>query len=82
MCDTVVAPGSVTADGVTIFGKNSDREPNEAHHLLRIPRTRHAPSSSVRCTHVKIPQVVETYEVLLAHYHPCLRRSSTTKVSP
>ena len=30
MCDTVVATAEATADGVTIFGKNSDREPNEA----------------------------------------------------
>lgn len=66
MCDTVVALGNVTADGVTIFGKNSDREPNEAHHLLRIPRTRHAPGSVVRCTYIEVPQVEETYEVLLA----------------
>lgn len=36
MCDALVALGSVTADGVALFGKNSDREPNEAHHLLRI----------------------------------------------
>ena len=43
MCDTLVALGNVTADGVTILGKNSDREPNEAHHLLRIPSARHAP---------------------------------------
>ncbi len=37
MCDTTVALGSVMEDGVTLFGKNSDRHPNEAHHLLRIP---------------------------------------------
>jgi len=37
MCDTVVATGEVTADGITVFGKNSDREPNEAHHLTYIP---------------------------------------------
>ena len=36
MCDTIVAWGDVTADGVTVFGKDSDREPNEAHHLLRV----------------------------------------------
>jgi dipeptidase len=66
MCDTVVALGSVTADGVTIFGKNSDREPNEAHHLLRVPRARHAPGSMVKCTYIEIPQVEETCEVLLA----------------
>ncbi len=66
MCDTIVALGSVTADGVTLFGKNSDREPNEAHHLLRVPRTRHSPGSTVKCTYLEIPQVEETYEVLLA----------------
>jgi secernin len=65
MCDTMVALGSVTADGATLFAKNSDREPNEAHHLLRIPATRHAPGARVKCTYVEIPQVEETYEVLL-----------------
>ncbi len=66
MCDTIVAPGNVTADGVTLFAKNSDREPNEAHHLLRAPRAAHAPGSKVKCTYVEIPQVDQTYEVLLA----------------
>ncbi len=65
MCDTIVALGSVTADGVTLFGKNSDREPNEAHHLLRIPAARHAPGEKVKCTYVEIPQVEQTYQVLL-----------------
>ncbi len=66
MCDTVIASGSVTADGITILGKNSDREPNEAHHVVRIPRQTHAPGSTVKCTYVEVPQVEETYEVLLA----------------
>jgi len=65
MCDTIVALGSVTADGATLFAKNSDREPNEAHHLLRIPAARHAPGESVKCTYIEIPQVEQTYEVLL-----------------
>lgn len=66
MCDTIVALGNVTADGVTLFGKNSDREPNEAHHLLRIPAAHHAPGEKVKCTYIEIPQVEYTYEVLLA----------------
>lgn len=66
MCDTLVAVGAATADGATLFGKNSDREPNEAHHLVRIPAARHAPGSMVRCTHREIPQAGETYEVFLA----------------
>jgi len=66
MCDTVVALGSVTVDGVTLFGKNSDREPNEAHHLLRIPAADHPAGRSVKLTYIELPQIAHTYEVLLA----------------
>lgn len=66
MCDTIVALGNVTADGVTLFGKNSDREPNEAHHVVHIPRAQHLPGARVKCTYIEIPQVAETYAVLLA----------------
>jgi secernin len=66
MCDTLVALGSVTADGVILFGKNSDRDPNEAHHLMRIPRASHPPGSTVKCTYIEVPLVENTYEVLLA----------------
>ncbi|MGC9523493.1 MAG: C69 family dipeptidase [Anaerolineae bacterium] len=66
MCDTLVATGSVTADGVTVFGKNSDREPNEAHHVIRIPAADHEPGARVKCTYIEIPQVAHTHAVLLA----------------
>lgn len=66
MCDTIVALSSVTADGSVILAKNSDREPNEAHELLLIPRTTHPAGSTVRCTYLDIPQVAETFAVLLA----------------
>lgn len=66
MCDTLIATSSVTADGVTLFAKNSDREPNEAHHLLRVPAADHAPVSNVACTYIEIPQVAHTFAVLLA----------------
>lgn len=66
MCDTVVALGNVTADGVTLFGKNSDREPNEAHHVVNIPRAQHPRDARVKCTYMELPQVAETYAVLLA----------------
>lgn len=66
MCDTLVALGNATADGSVLFAKNSDREPNEAHELLFIPRTTHPEGSNVRCTYVRIPQVKETFAVLLA----------------
>jgi secernin len=68
MCDTLVATGSVTADGVTLFGKNSDREPNEAHELVLVDAADHAGpgSATVRCTYIEIPQVAHTHAVLLA----------------
>jgi len=66
MCDTLVALGGVTADGVTLFGKNSDREPNEAHHVVRIPAANHMAGSKVRCTHIEIPQVSHTHAVVLS----------------
>ena len=66
MCDTIVATGEATVDGTTVFGKNSDREPNEAHHLLNVPAADHPPGSRVKCTYIDIPQVEHTYAVLLA----------------
>lgn len=66
MCDTIVATGAATADGVTLFGKNSDREPNEAHHLSFVPAADHPVGSKVKCTYIEIPQEAHTYAVLLA----------------
>ncbi len=66
MCDTMVAVGSATVDGSVILAKNSDREPNEAHVLVHLPRQKHPPQSMVKCTYIEIPQVEETYEVFLA----------------
>ena len=57
---------SSTADGSVVLSKNSDRQPNEAQVLIHVPRTRHAPGSTVRCTYVEIPQVAETHAVLLS----------------
>jgi len=66
MCDTLVAVGEATADGTVILAKNSDRQPNEAHVLAHVPRARHEAGAAVKCTYIEIPQVEETYEVLLS----------------
>jgi secernin len=66
VCDTLVAVGRATADGTVILAKNSDRQPNEAHVLVRVPRAQHEPSSMVKCTYIEVPQVAETNEVLLS----------------
>lgn len=66
MCDTFVALPSATADGSVILGKNSDREPDEAHEVVRYPAAEHGPGARVRCTHIDIPQVPRTRTVVLA----------------
>ncbi|RPI50605.1 MAG: peptidase U34, partial [Chloroflexi bacterium] len=66
MCDTLVAVGDATLDGAVILAKNSDRQPNEAQVLAHFAGARHEAGANVRCTHVSIPQVAETYEVLLS----------------
>lgn len=65
MCDTLVAHFNFTASGNLIFAKNSDREPDEAQALLHIPRL--IPQEALlQCTYIRIPQVKETYEVILS----------------
>jgi dipeptidase len=66
MCDTFVALGSATADGSVIFGKNSDRDPNEAHEVVILPRADHPEDSQVQCTYISVPQVAHTHAVMLA----------------
>jgi dipeptidase len=65
MCDTFIALPSITKNKTIIFGKNSDREPNEAQAIVRFPRRNNA-EKTVRCTFIEIPQVPESYEVILS----------------
>jgi len=61
MCDTfvVVKPGHV------LFGKNSDRDSNEAQVLSWVQEQTHPPCASLQCTWSVIPQVEHTYATLL-----------------
>lgn len=67
MCDTIVALGNSTKDGSVIFAKNSDRQPNEPHIMVRIPGKDHNAEHEkyLRATYIQIPQVKVTYEVVL-----------------
>jgi secernin len=58
MCDTLV---SFTPQGM-IFGKNSDRDPNE----VQLPPQDHLQGETVKCTYIAIPQVSHTNGVLLS----------------
>ncbi len=69
MCDTLVALSSATASGDVLFGKNSDREFNEAHYLEQHARAEHAAGTSLRLTHREIPQARLTNAVLLSKPH-------------
>lgn len=65
MCDTLIAGRDVTACGHTIFGKNSDRSCNEPQYFVTVPHARHD-EAQVRCTFLSIPQVRETYGMILS----------------
>ncbi len=66
MCDTIVVLGNSTEDGAIIFGKNSDRDPNEAHAICYLPRSTHQQGEEIQCQYMSIPQVSETCSVILA----------------
>src|SRR5574341_190106 len=62
----MVATREMTTDGVTVFGKNSDREPNEAQYLVYFPAGDHPPGAQLHCTYIDVPQVEHTFAVLLS----------------
>lgn len=66
MCDTFVILPGPTGDGSMLFGKNSNREPNEAQSLEHHSAGIHSSDEKIKCTYIEIPQVKETYAVLLS----------------
>ncbi|MFN0122428.1 MAG: C69 family dipeptidase [Blastocatellia bacterium] len=66
MCDTIIALPSATADGRIWFGKNSDREPGEAQAVEHMPRRDYATGARLQCTHIEIPQVARTHEIIIS----------------
>jgi len=66
MCDTYIALPTVTSDRSIIFGKNSDREFNEAQVLEYHPSARYRHKESVKLTYLAIPQIEETLAVLIS----------------
>lgn len=66
MCDTLVAGPSITTTGATIFGKNSDRQRNEAQLVEVSPPARHEINAQLRCTYIDIPQARTTLGTLVS----------------
>ena len=61
MCDTLGRIGA----GESLFAKNSDRSPNEIQRMEYRPR-QCGLSGQVQCTYICVPQVTQTYGVLLS----------------
>jgi dipeptidase len=66
MCDTFGALPSWTGTGTALFGKNSDREPDEAQLIVVEPRRICRAGDTLKCTYISIPQVRVTHAVLLS----------------
>jgi secernin len=66
MCDTLGIGPSYTSSGISIFGKNSDREADETQLVLSIPRKAYLDQQDLRCTYITIPQTGSTHAVVLS----------------
>ncbi len=66
MCDTLIATKLATSNGIAVFGKNSDRPPNEGQHIAYFPAAENVAGSALQCTYITIPQVEKTHAVLLS----------------
>jgi secernin len=66
MCDTFVSIVPGKKGHSVFFGKNSDREPNEAQALEYHPARSYSLSDKVHCTYMSIPQVRQTLGVILS----------------
>lgn len=66
MCDTMIASKFATKCGYTIFGKNSDRSPNEPQPMIFSPAADHEPGSMVKTTRIEVEQAPHTYATLLS----------------
>jgi secernin len=65
MCDTIVAVPGSTAQALMLFGKNSDRQRNEAQVVEHVRGCVHAAGTQSICTYITIPQVRRTNSVLI-----------------
>lgn len=65
MCDTFTAMPNSTINNSLLFAKNSDREPNEPHIIVRIPARNYKKGTTLKCTYIEIEQVENTFDVML-----------------
>ncbi len=65
MCDTIY----LKSEGRAFIGKNSDRSPNEAHIMIRVPAKDYDKGAEVKTTYIAIPQARHTYSCVLLKPH-------------
>jgi len=68
-CDSLVALGSRTASGRTIFAKNSDRPAAECQPLFQAAAAKWQEGSRLHCQTIEIEQVPETFGFVGARPH-------------
>ena len=66
MCDTLGIGPEFTGSGISIFGKNSDREADESQLVLSLPPKSYPERENLQCTFIAIPQVSSTYAMVLS----------------
>ena len=66
MCDTFGIKMSWAGKDASIFGKNSDREPDETQVIVSHPANSYNSKEELECTYIKIPQAVKINAVLLS----------------
>jgi len=66
MCDTCGIGPELTGSGISIFGKNSDREPDETQLVVSVPAKHYGAKEELGCTYISIPQVEATFAIVLS----------------
>ena len=66
MCDTCGIGPELTGSGISIFGKNSDREADETQLVLSVPSKNYPSKEDLQCTYIAIPQARSTFAMILS----------------
>ena len=66
MCDTLGVGPEFTGSGISIFGKNSDREPDEAQIILSVPSKSYPQKEELQCTCITIDQADSTHALVIS----------------
>ncbi|PKN53708.1 MAG: hypothetical protein CVU55_00875 [Deltaproteobacteria bacterium HGW-Deltaproteobacteria-13] len=66
MCDTCGIGPELTGLGISIFGKNSDREADETQLVLSVPSKNYPAKEDLQCTYMTVPQAQSTYAMVLS----------------